>query len=272
MLKTLVFCNQKNKALFHGLLAYSRLFDIESVFIESCNEARQQLQFLQPAALIVEVTTSDAAEIRQFEPLSKAVPLFAVSAMTCETVAVAAYQNGAVTFIRLPCGSKEFYYRLLSVLKNCYRPPLNELHNTIDVGNIKIYTKSNRVMLNNEIVHLTPSEYNLLLLLAQNVNQTVSTEEMYNKLWSTSELRHTSRGLQMHLSKLRRKLNLKQDQQCASSPSTAKAIACKQITTTLNNFSILLLLIYSFYHHSTCPPLIKFCVFRSYKALYAKKS
>jgi two-component system response regulator ResD len=99
------------------------------------------------------------------------------------------------------------------VLKNCYRPPLNELHNTIDVGNIKIYTKSNRVMLNNEIVHLTPSEYNLLLLLAQNVNQTVSTEEMYNKLWSTSELRHTSRGLQMHLSKLRRKLNLKQDQQ-----------------------------------------------------------
>ena len=107
MLKTLVFCNQKNKALFHGLLAYSRLFDIESVFIESCNEARQQLQLLQPAALIVEVTTSDAAEIRQFEPLSKAVPLFAVSAMTCETVAVAAYQNGAVTFIRLPCGSKE---------------------------------------------------------------------------------------------------------------------------------------------------------------------
>lgn len=213
MLKTLVFCNQKNKALFHGLLAYSRLFDIESVFIESCNEARQQLQLLQPAALIVEVTTSDAAEIRQFEPLSKAVPLFAVSAMTCETVAVAAYQNGAVTFIRLPCGSKEFYYRLLSVLKNCYRPPLNELHNTIDVGNIKIYTKSNRVMLDNEIVHLTPSEYNLLLLLAQNVNQTVSTEEMYNKLWSTSELRHTSRGLQMHLSKLRRKLNLKQDQQ-----------------------------------------------------------
>ena len=117
MLKTLVFCNQKNKALFHGLLAYSRLFDIESVFIESGNEARQQLQLLQPAALIVEVTTSDAAEIRQFEPLSKAVPLFAVSAMTCETVAVAAYQNGAVTFIRLPCGSKEFYYRLLSVLK-----------------------------------------------------------------------------------------------------------------------------------------------------------
>lgn len=106
--KLLFFAIKKNKALFHGLLAYSRLFDIESVFIESCNEARQQLQLLQPAALIVEVTTSDAAEIRQFEPLSKAVPLFAVSAMTCETVAVAAYQNGAVTFIRLPCGVKNF--------------------------------------------------------------------------------------------------------------------------------------------------------------------
>lgn len=34
---------------------------------------------------------------------------------------------------------------------------------------------------------------------------------MYQRLWASGELKHTSRGLQMHLSKLRRKLGLNDD-------------------------------------------------------------
>lgn len=211
VIQTLVICSQKNKPLFSELFAFNTFFQAEFIFFDDFDSALEKFTQLKPVLLIVECLTADAEEIKKIRKLTQTIPVLAVSAHTDEAAAVAAFQSGAITFIRLPCGAKEFHYRLLSILKNHYPQPVNDPHATIDIGNIKIYAQSNRVLLNNEIVHLTASEYNLLLLLAQNVNQIVSTEEMYDHLWTTGELRHTSRSLQMHLSKLRRKLALSQN-------------------------------------------------------------
>ncbi|WP_455653389.1 response regulator transcription factor [Phascolarctobacterium sp.] len=211
MLTILTICTPKMTKTFSELFIYSTFFEAKFIFVMDYADAVQKFYLLNPAALVIECPTSDAEEIKTFYTLTKTTPLLAVSARPDEDTAIAAYQNGATTFIRLPCGSREFYYRLFSILKKCYQIPFNELHATIDIGNIKIYTKSNRVLLNGTIVNLTHSEYNLLLLLAQNVNKTVATEEMYQRLWASGELKNTSRGLQMHLSKLRRKLGLNDD-------------------------------------------------------------
>lgn len=86
-------------------------------------DAVQKFYLLNPAALVIECPTSDAEEIKTFYTLTKTTPLLAVSARPDEDTAIAAYQNGATTFIRLPCGSREFYYRLFSILKNAIRSP-----------------------------------------------------------------------------------------------------------------------------------------------------
>ena len=77
---------------------------------------------------------------------------------------------------------------------------------TMGIGDLKISLRNCKVMRNGSLVPLTNTEYKILLLLADNLNDVVSINELYAALWSTSTLKETSRTLQMHISNLRRKL------------------------------------------------------------------
>lgn len=63
-------------------------------------------------------------------------------------------------------------------------------------------------MRGSDFVPLTKSEYDILLLLAGNLNKIVTTQELYEKLWASSDLMNTSRAIAMHISRLRHKLQL----------------------------------------------------------------
>lgn len=77
----------------------------------------------------------------------------------------------------------------------------------IHIGNILlIYPRRHKLFINGKAVALTPVEFELLLILAANLNKTVTKKEIYKSLWDKDDLNTTSFTLKTHVSNLRKKL------------------------------------------------------------------
>ena len=72
--------------------------------------------------------------------------------------------------------------------------------------NVIIYPRSRRLKIEGDIIELTPIECEIFLVLADNLNQPISPERIYEIIWLKSELQLTSNVLPMHISNVRRKL------------------------------------------------------------------
>ena len=72
---------------------------------------------------------------------------------------------------------------------------------------IIVYPRSRKLEIEGESIELTPIETELFLVLADNLNQPISSEKIYEAIWMKSELQLTSNVLPMHVSNIRRKLS-----------------------------------------------------------------
>lgn len=196
---------------YDELLSYSRLFSL--CFSIACSKAEVLKHFIsdKPLLFLAECADEEQEEVKFLRKLSPGTPLIGLGSRASgedEDVAIKAFQNGAVDFIRLPCSSREFYYRLSALIRLLHLARLQENASVMKIGELKIFLNNQQVMLKNEFVPLTKSEYYILLLLAGRLNQTVTNKELYQKLWSNGELMATSRTIAVHISRLRRKLKL----------------------------------------------------------------
>lgn len=76
---------------------------------------------------------------------------------------------------------------------------------------IVVYPKKQRLLIKEKAVELTPIEFKVFLVLANNINQPVQTQKIYVDIWDDSELKVTSFALKTHISNLRRKIRSASD-------------------------------------------------------------
>lgn len=197
------------------LLAYSRTFSLHFYIARDKAEVLKYFTAVKPLLFLVSCFDEEQAQLKFLRQLSPDTPIIALGDVLPPhkdaAIVIKAFQHGAIDFIRLPCDSEEFYYRLRANI--CLLNRLQQQNNAsaIHLGNIKIFLQHRQVMLDNDFISLTKSEYDILLLLASNLNKTVTTQELYEKLWSSSDLMNTSRAIAMHISRLRHKLRLERN-------------------------------------------------------------
>ena len=75
---------------------------------------------------------------------------------------------------------------------------------------ICIHKKERLVYLQGKPVELTPKEYELLVLLVENVDKALTRDEILDKVWNINAEIET-RTVDYHIQQLRRKLDLKED-------------------------------------------------------------
>ncbi len=74
-------------------------------------------------------------------------------------------------------------------------------------NNLKIDKEAYKVYVSNNLIELTPKEYELLLFLVKNKNIALSREKLLNNVWDVwceSDLR----TVDTHIKKLRKKVNI----------------------------------------------------------------
>lgn len=131
------------------------------------------------------------------------VPIIMLTARIDETDRLIGLELGADDYITKPFSPRELVARVRAVLRRVRGglvPP-----EFVQVGDIEIDLNGHRVSRAGETLQLTRIEFNLLAILAQHAGQTLSREQLLDRLHGFSQDSY-ERSIDAHVKNLRRKL------------------------------------------------------------------
>ncbi len=167
-------------------------------------EALDALSHRPPDAVLLDLVLPDGSGVdvcRQVREWSH-VPIVVVSAVGDEREKVRALDAGADDYVTKPFGSQELAARLRAVLR---RAGDTGGEPAITIGDLVIDLADRRVIRGEENVHLTPIEFDLLRVLAQNRGRLVTHKQLLQEVWGPSYGEETH-YLRVHVAHIRRKL------------------------------------------------------------------
>jgi two-component system KDP operon response regulator KdpE len=109
------------------------------------------------------------------------VPIVILSARDRETEKIAALDLGADDYVEKPFGIGELTARIRSALR--HRGRRDAIPTVMDVDGLTIDPIKRLVSRDGETVHLTPKEYDLLLLLSRHAGRVVTHRTLLTSVW-----------------------------------------------------------------------------------------
>jgi two-component system KDP operon response regulator KdpE len=143
---------------------------------------------------------------RQVREVSLA-PIIVLSTVGSEKTKIEALDLGADDYLVMPFSMGEFLARVRSALRRwaTYRAYKPQKANLIASGDLLIDSDSRQVTVNNNEIHLTPTEYDLLYYLAKNEGKVITHRELLQSVWGP-EYGDEREYLRVFISQLRRKI------------------------------------------------------------------
>jgi len=132
------------------------------------------------------------------------VPIIILSARTQESEKITALDAGADDYLTKPFGVGELLARVRSTLRRLHRTE-EKTSDVIQFGDVRLDRKSHLVTKANQAVHLTPTEYRLLTVLAVNAGKVVTNRQLLLDVWGPS-YSENSHYLHVYMRHLRQKL------------------------------------------------------------------
>jgi two-component system response regulator RegX3 len=133
------------------------------------------------------------------------VPIIMLTARDSELDRVLGLELGADDYVVKPFSLAELVSRVRALLRRRRLDLVAAGGSAIVVGGIRIEPTSHQVTIDDEDVHLTPSEYKLLLLLASSPGQVFTRTQIMEHLWQTTFV-GDARACDVHVANLRRKI------------------------------------------------------------------
>ncbi len=142
--------------------------------------------------------------VREFS----AVPIIIITARGQDQDKVRGLDLGADDYLTKPFSVDELLARVRAVLRRAQfitNEQSHALSTTATIGNLTIDFSQHLVMMNEQEVVLTPTEYRILSYLAQNVGRVVTQDLLLEHVWG-SEYVGEGHMLQVNINRLRRKI------------------------------------------------------------------
>jgi two-component system KDP operon response regulator KdpE len=132
------------------------------------------------------------------------VPIIVISARGREDDKVEALDAGADDYLTKPFGVNELLARIRAALRRG-ADAVGSAGPGIEVGPLRIDLARREVTLGKEPVHLTPIEYRLLTLLAQNAGRVLTQRQILEQVWGRTHAAQ-SHYVRVFMAQLRRKI------------------------------------------------------------------
>jgi two-component system KDP operon response regulator KdpE len=131
------------------------------------------------------------------------MPIIVLSARGAERDKVRALDLGADDYLTKPFGLDELYARIRVALRHSTRLPGNEP--VFRTGGLEVDVEHRRVTVDDQEIHLTPTEYTLLLVLARNADRVVTDAMLLRDVWGP-QYGDEDHYLHVYVARLRKKL------------------------------------------------------------------
>lgn len=134
------------------------------------------------------------------------IPIIVVSARDQDKEKVAALDSGADDYLTKPFRAIELLARIRVAIRHLNkRQPEENTAITQTVGSLQIDLDKRLVYLDNEEIHVTPMEYNLLVFFFKNVGKVLTSKQIIKEVWGTAYVNDTQ-ALRTLMAGLRRKI------------------------------------------------------------------
>ena len=169
----------------------------------TAQEAVMKAGMRPPTAIILDVLLPDGRgtdicrELRAWY----SAPIVVLSAVGEEKEKVDALDAGADDYVTKPFSGDELLARLRAVLRRA-TPSAERL---ITIGDLRIDLEKRAVTMDGRAIALTPIEYDLLRVLAQNEGKLLTHPALLREVWGPA-FQEESNYLHVHVSHLRRKI------------------------------------------------------------------
>jgi two-component system, OmpR family, KDP operon response regulator KdpE len=202
--KTRVLVCDDEQQILRALRVILRDAGYEAVPASTGEEALDAAAVSRPSAAIVDLVLPDIDGIEVCRRLREwsDMPLIVLSAVGDEDVKVRALAAGADDYVTKPFGPRELIARLQANLRRIDPDPEQSV---ITSGELEIDLASHTVRQNGEEVHLTPTEFGLLALLARNRGRLMTHRDLLVAVWGDGYSDDTQ-VLRAHIANLRRKI------------------------------------------------------------------
>jgi len=190
--------------IVRGLRVVLRREGYEVEAAESKSEALDAVAIRPPDAMVLDLVLPDGSgvevcrEVRRWSQL----PILVLSALGDEREKVKALDAGADDYVTKPFGTDELLARLRAVLR---RAGNGRGQTVVTVGDLVVDLAGYRVSLAEESVHLTPLEFDILRVLAQNAGRLVTHRQLLREVWGPAYETETH-YLRVHVTHIRSKI------------------------------------------------------------------
>ena len=176
----------------------------EAVLAETGEEALDRAAVKPPAAAILDLMLPDIDGVEVTERLREwsEMPIIVLSAVGEEEAKVRALAAGADDYVTKPFGPPELIARLEAALRRAKPEASGPL---IVAEGLEIDLAGRSVRRDGEPVHLTPTEFELLRMLASNRGRLLTHRTLLVEVWGV-EYEDDTQVLRVHVANLRRKI------------------------------------------------------------------
>jgi DNA-binding response OmpR family regulator len=132
------------------------------------------------------------------------VPIVFLTARSDEIDRVVGLELGADDYVVKPFGFRELVARIRAVTRRRAPAPRGESHPLV-IGTMELDRRTRRVAVAGQVVELTPKEFDLLALLAQDAGAVFERQQIMERVWGHPWYGPT-KTLDVHVASIRKKL------------------------------------------------------------------
>ena len=186
--KILVYGTEKEvKQMFAPIMEQEELL---ISFVEKGQELFERLDH-EDIHLVIAGSKREQKEIpAEIELVSKirnksCVPIIVISAEKSESIKIMMLNAGADDYISVDCSPLELLARIHVQLRHYMQHSkiCGDIERIYEIGELVIDDRYKQVMVNGKNVRLTPIEYKILKLLAQEQGKVISISQIYEAIW-----------------------------------------------------------------------------------------
>jgi len=185
----------------------------EGYYVECAYSAEEALKKLSPhySLILLDVMMGGMSGYKMAEKLRKEnnpIPIIFLTAKDTENDMLTSFSVGGDDYIPKPFSIKEVIARVKALIKRT--KAVEKKEDTIDstkkivFGNITIDIEAKELLINDNRIVLTKTEFQLLTLLAKNPDKILSREEILDVVWHTPFI--SERTIDVHITRLRKKM------------------------------------------------------------------
>lgn len=186
--------------------------DFEGYQVETAydgQEAIEKAQSFEPDLIVLDIMLPKVNGYDVCKTLTPImdVPIILLTAKTDIIDKVLGLELGADDYLTKPFDNRELLARIKAHLRRAVKTPAaKKTDAVIKNGPLSIMPDERTVLLDGNEVHLTPKEFDLLYLLASNLEQVFPRDTLLEKIWGYDYYGDT-RTVDMHVQRIRRKID-----------------------------------------------------------------